>query len=159
MTQPDGLPLVESVEELLQMVELDDIIYYGVTAVRREQPGGPEDPTESTQLFVLHEGVRLEVRCRVVVETLDAAYQVDVASRFELQHPVEITEDVRQLFVEKVGLMAVYPYVRETITESAAKLRLGQPLMKLLRSGQVNITPLPPSEDQAPAEPNGPALV
>jgi hypothetical protein len=140
------LPLIGSAKDLLDLAELSDIVYYAVSATRRDE-AGPEGTSHEFAIFVLHDGARIEVRCRAVVDTSDAQYVVDASSRFELKHPVEITDDAKQEFVEKVGLMAVYPYIRETVAASAAKLRLAQPLVGLLQAGNVSITPTKPAAD------------
>ena len=143
MTTTEQLPLVESVQQLLGMAELEDVVYYGMSAVRRGE-NDPEKTSDSYALFVRHDGVRLEVRCRATVDTDDAQYVVDAASQFSLAEPVNITEVAQQEFVQKVGLLAVWPYIRETISANAAKLRLAPMQVKLLRAEDVHITATPP---------------
>lgn len=138
----EDLPLVVSAEQLLGLAELEDIVYYAVSATRRNEPG-PEVTTDAFALFVLHDGLRIEVRCRATIDTADAQYVVDAASRFALKQPITIAEDAKKEFVQRVGLMAVWPYIRESVAESAAKLRLGPLQLKLLRSEDIVMTSSP----------------
>lgn len=140
MTTTEQLPVVDSVKQLLKMAELEDVVYYGISAERRGESSDVDKVSDSYELFVRHDGVRLEVRCRATVDTDEAQYVVDAASRFLLAEPVEITERAQQEFVQKIGLLAVWPYIRETISANAAKLRLSPMQVKLLRADNIHIT-------------------
>jgi len=140
MTTTEQLRVVDSVQQLLDMAELEDVVYYGISAARRGESSDLDQVSDSYELFVRNDGVRLEVRCRATVDTDEAQYVVDAASRFSLAEPVEITERAQQDFVQKIGLLAVWPYIRETISANAAKLRLAPMQVKLLRAEDVHIT-------------------
>lgn len=143
MTTAARLPVIESAQQLLGLAELEDVVYYGMSAVRRDEEA-PGKASDSYALFVFHDELRLEVRCQATVDTDDAQFMVDAASRFLLSEPVSITEDARQEFVQKVGMLAVWPYIRETISANAAKLRLAPMQVRLLRAEDVHITSTPP---------------
>ncbi len=59
---------------------------------------------------------------------------------FTLREPIEASDAIITEFVERVGVMSVYPYLRESITQSGAKLGLDRPVLKLLRPGDIHIT-------------------
>jgi len=142
VTDPSETRVVATAAELVGLVELEDVIFYNVTSARRDEPG-PEQPSQVMQVFVQHDGPRLEVRVQVQVDTEDGRYLVDVSARFTTWETMVASDEVKQEFVERVGVMTVYPYIRETITTNAAKMRLVQPLMQLLRAGEAKLTPHP----------------
>ena len=61
---------------------------------------------------------------------------------------VDISDAALSEFVERVGVMTVYPYLRESIDQSAAKLGAARPTMKLLRPGDITVSV---SADETPS--------
>jgi len=122
---------------------LVDVVFYSVHSERYE--GEPRDIPEKTELDLMinlsRDGVRIEVRCTVAVNTSEASFVVDAASRFELSEDVEISAEATTDFVGKIGLMAVYPYLREAVYQAASKLRVAPPMLGLLTGSQANVRP------------------
>lgn len=136
--------------QLAGMVELRDIVFFQVHAERlNSTPKGAADgevqnePSQriGIQIQERHSETHIEVRCILEGETQDARYVIDAAAQYETETPVEINQDVVEAFVERVGVMAVYPYLREALQSAAAKLRLDAPVLGLLRPGGVKVTP------------------
>lgn len=128
---------VTDTHELLDLAELTDIVFYETGG--RRNPDLEESPL-SIQIALRREELGLEVRCRATVSGAGGEYVADASAVFTFQKPVEATDEVITEFVERVGVMAVYPYLRESITQSSAKLGLERPVLRLLRSGDVHLT-------------------
>jgi len=75
------------------------------------------------------------------VLTDEGRFMADVASRYDYTEPLSVRDSVLEEFTARVGVMAVYPFVRESIHQTAARLRLPAPLLGLLRHDQVELTP------------------
>ena len=140
---------VGDVAELASLVELRDIVYFKVHADRIEEgeaglEGDPDTGARRPQVAISvherHDETRMQVRCVLEAETADGRYVVDAAARYETESAVTFDEDVAREFVARVGVMAVYPYIREALHSAAAKLRLEPPVLGLLRPGGVSLT-------------------
>ncbi|MEE2061737.1 hypothetical protein [Rhodococcus artemisiae] len=129
---------VTDARELLDLAELTDIVFYE-TYARRTSDG--EDNPLAIQIALRREELVLEIRCRATVAGAGGEYLTDASAVFTLHEPIEAPDTVVAEFVERVGVMSVYPYLRESITQSAAKLGLDRPILKLLRPGDVHVTP------------------
>ena len=148
------LPMaVGDVAQLAGMVELRDIVFLRVHAERLESSWEGEGvhqvhqgpPQEiAIQIQERHSETRIEVRCILAGETRDGRYLVDAAAQYEIKTPVALSQDLVEAFVECVGVMAIYPYLRETLQSAASKLRLDAPVLGLLRPSGVTLTPLVP---------------
>lgn len=140
MTEPSNeLRTVIDVRELLHMAELTDIVYFEVCA-RRAEDDQPE-PGFSMNVKTRVEGNTLEVRCRAIAGGDGGEYLTDASAVFTLAEPIDVPAETAREFAEKVGVMAVYPYIRESMTQSGAKLGLNRPVLPLLRAGDVKLDP------------------
>lgn len=126
----------DSARELLERTELADIVFYE-TGGRRNPDA--EESRMNIQVAVRREELLLEVRCRATVSGAGGEYVADAAARFEFHEPVAASADAVTDFVERVGVLCVYPYLREAITQLAAKLGLERPVLRLLRPGDVHL--------------------
>lgn len=135
----DALPPrpVSDARELLDLAELTDIVFYETGA--RRSPDGKEEPL-SVRIALRREDLVLEVRCRATLAGAGGEYVADASSVFTLEQPIDASDEVIAEFVERVGVMSVYPYLRESISQSAAKLGLERPILKLLRQNEVHVT-------------------
>jgi len=131
---------VGDVQSLLGIVELRDIVFYEVSARRLPEPIDDEAGI-SLEVRVGFDERRVEVRLRGAHRSPLAEILVEAACLFEAAEAFIADPVVVQEFAEKVGVMAVYPYVREALTELAVKIRVPAPVMGLLRAGQVQLTP------------------
>ena len=128
---------VTDARELLELAELTDIVFYEVLG--RRTSNREEEPL-SIQIALRLEELLLEIRCRATVAGAGGEYVTDASAVFTLREPIDAHDGVVTEFVERVGVMAVYPYLRESISQSAAKLGLDRPILKLLRPGDVHVT-------------------
>lgn len=136
MSTSDRTSIIDA-KDLLTLTELDGIRYYETSARRREDN---RDTQVDIEIRLRRAEREIEVRCvaRVVGEGAD--YCADASALFTLSEPVEITESALAEFVERVGVMTVYPYLRESIHRSAATLGVARPTMKLLRPGDIRLS-------------------
>ncbi|MEV8238485.1 hypothetical protein AB0P23_24840 [Rhodococcus sp. NPDC077669] len=133
----DAPRTVTDARELLELSELTDVIFYEVSGRRTTDA---DTSSVSIQIALRHEALVIEVRCRATVTGAGGEYLSDASAVFTLNAPIAAAEQVITEFVERVGVMSVYPYLRESISQSAAKLGLERPVLKLLRPGEVHVT-------------------
>lgn len=137
---------VVNIADLAAMVELRDIAFFEVHAERSDAEISSDDAEIETpvnidiQVQERHAETQIEVRCKLRAEDRQARYTVDAAARYEVAWPVQLSAELMREFVERVGVMAVYPYLREALQDLASKLRLDAPVLGLLRPGGVSLT-------------------
>ncbi|MDZ7929042.1 MAG: hypothetical protein U5N21_02790 [Rhodococcus sp. (in: high G+C Gram-positive bacteria)] len=133
---------VTDVGELLAACELSDIVFYEVSALRMSETDSEPDkkPGFDMRIMTRIEPQRVEIRCRAQALGAGGQYVTDASSVFTMASPVEVDERVVREFAEKVGVMAVYPYIRESITQGGARLGLDRPILPLLRAGDVHLS-------------------
>lgn len=130
---------VGSAKELLDLLRLDSIEYYEVRGRRRSAPDSELETEPQLEILQRHADRDFEVRCRCSVEAPDASYFTDAAARFVSNEPLTMPDEVAREFVERVGLMAVYPFIRESILTTSTRLGAGRVVLGLLRPGRVQI--------------------
>lgn len=149
---------VETIEELLEILSLVAMKPFEHSALLTEQPettdpsGQPKEapadtgdagPTADTSLGFsdyLSE-TEMHLRFRLQVKHAGATYVADIASVYLMSEPIALNRSVLIEFAERVGIMSVFPYLRESISTSAARMGLTAPLVGLLRPGDFRIEP------------------
>jgi hypothetical protein len=153
MTKKTGKLTYSDVRKLLDASELTDVVVYEILGTRADTAA------ESFTLQVLTrlEDNEFEIRCKASVSGHGGRYDVDAGAVFALSEPGKIEEGTAREFAEKVGVMAVYPYLRATISQTASSLGLDRPVLPLLRSGAINLAKDSDSDGQSSSRKSLPA--
>ncbi|MGV9834309.1 SecB-like chaperone SecBL [Nocardia niigatensis] len=124
-----------SVQELLEASELVDILTYQLSAELSDEPATPL----SMRVLTRCEGGKLEVRIDAALNDSYGEYTLARSVIFSLPPERDVPQPLVEEFAEKVGVLAAYPYIREGISDLAARLGQPQPVLPLLRAGQVKL--------------------
>nr|WP_203607811.1 hypothetical protein [Streptomyces sp. SID11385] len=141
-------------EELQQLAELVDVVYYEVSGRRTDGFDGfdrPEDGEEwdsggdhaDLQLMQRMEGNLLAVRTRALVETAEGRLVADVAAHFRTPEPVRIPAAIAKRFAAVIATPVTRPYLREALHQSAVKLGIAAPLLPVLDLEDIGLLPTP----------------
>lgn len=85
-------------------------------------------------------GQVIETWFRVTFETQECRIVDTVKVEYSRSSTEEISEDVQKEFIEKVSIMAAFPYLREGVHSMGARLELGSiPLLPILRLGNFEV--------------------
>ncbi|MFE9907735.1 hypothetical protein [Streptomyces clavifer] len=141
---------VSSLEELQQLAELIDIVYYEVSARRSDgfdqlsddASEGESDDQAEIQLMQRMEGNQLAVRMRAMVVTAEGRMIADVAAVFKTPEPVSIPAAIAKRFASIIATPVTRPYLREAIHQSAVKLGIAAPLLSVLDLEDVGLLPV-----------------
>jgi hypothetical protein len=134
----ESLPEVNDVEELISLVTVRDVVFHEVQA--RRSPDHEDADDLSMEITVREGQQELGVRCRAKVAGAGGLYTADAEAVFTLARPARIKPATLREFIEQVGVMVVYPYLRSAITDGAAKLSLRRPILKILRPGDIQLS-------------------
>ncbi|MEU3860488.1 hypothetical protein AB0F03_24495 [Streptomyces sp. NPDC028722] len=140
---------VSSLEELQQLAELLDIVYYEVSGRRSDGFDQLNDDAEDEvggdhadiQLMQRMEGNRLAVRTRALVVTSEGRLVADVAAVFRTPEPVSIPAAIAKRFAAVIATPVTRPYLREAIHQAAVKLGIAAPLLSVLDLEEVGLLP------------------
>lgn len=153
MSEPQTPRQVESVIDLVQLVELSEFRCYRLMG---ERVTASDDREETQSLSILAGGDETHVECRVRMElgTESANLEADIGAVYTLPEPVEMTAAVVAEFIERVGLMAVFPFLREAVFTTASRMGVPPPVVGILRAGDAKVefdenTAWPPKQGQS----------
>lgn len=138
---------VAELQDFVNVTEVIGVHFLEVSGKRLQENRGP-DWQPVFEMSVQHRvnDETFETRFRVAVNAQDADYVADVAVVFALAEPVEPAAAVIVEFVERIAVMAAYPFVREAVASSATRLSAEVPLLGFLRAGQFKLTPPDPAD-------------
>lgn len=154
MTAPDKK--VESLPDLVAAVEL-----VGVTFIelRAERVAPREVDPDSMQIAIAQEVssevITLSFQGIIKMETADLVAAVQ--TRFAFTNPTDassIPEPVLEEFIEKLGIMTAYPYIRQGIHTLSTMLGIAPVTVGLLRAGTFELNAN--DSESVPADDNQP---
>lgn len=116
-------------------LKLDPTPGVGLAAAPTDVDGGEI----SIELRPMAWGQHIEVWFRIILDREDVRITAAAATLFSRESEDEVPEDVRVEFIEKVAVMAAYPYLRADVQNMAADLRIGSVTLDLLRQGQFRV--------------------
>lgn len=140
--------------DLLDISELTGIHTWEIRGQRRPDlaADNPDDGI-TPDVGIRVSDTSLETRMRVVVRVDGAEITADMAAEYTFDRRCVIGGEVAREFVERVAVMAVYPFIRESIFASASRLGVSAPVLGLIRAGEFRVEPL-----VAPAVPTSSSL-
>ncbi|SEE18909.1 hypothetical protein SAMN04489740_0844 [Arthrobacter alpinus] len=148
------------VRTLLDEVKLLGISYYELSASRSDTAIDVEESQSGIDiepLFTLgfarsNNSDRFQVRVKTEIQMDIGAIAVDVASEYELQNSTvaEVSDALILEFVNKVAMMTLIPYIRQSVSDLTARVFEVPLVMPMYRQGELTF---PPPETTAIAKP------
>lgn len=130
------MPKINDLRELVDRTEVVDVVFHEVAAKRSV---GATDDSLSMEIMARAGDEQIGVRLRAKVTGGGGEYEIDAEGIFALEAEADVEPGTLQEFIERVGVMVVYPYVREAVNDGAARLSLKRPVLKLLRTGDIKL--------------------
>jgi hypothetical protein len=130
---------ISEVDELVRLAELRDVIFYEVSGKRSGNEDSEPQPFVLRSMF-RHDATQLGTRFQVSVSGHGGDYIADAEAIFALSQPAEINPTALKEFIERVGVMVVYPFLREAVADVATRLSLRRPVLNLLRVGEARFS-------------------
>lgn len=133
--------------EVLPYLELEGFQTYELRARRRDEvhedelPDGLDTDGEGLAFLRMHANQnddQLMLRVAATSASDLLVINVDMAVRFVKAQAIHLDQDVLGVFIEKVAIMALFPYLRQAVHDLSS--RLGAPMtLHLLRAGGVSV--------------------
>lgn len=135
---------IQSIEELVAEVELIGIQTFEIGGKLRDAPVDPED----VNVFGVHtamqnDDLHLSTRFKLEFRGAAADIVVDAAAHYKFTVPTTYSRPLAIEFAERVGFMTVYPFLREAVFTTAARMELETPILGLMKAGQFTVEEQP----------------
>lgn len=131
---------ITDIMDLMEIISLQEIRHFELRGIVTGPPSTEDsDPDIAMEYSEFVDESSVHCRFRFTVETSDARYLTDLASVFALEEPASIDRLVMKDFAERVGFMAAFPYIRESLTTTASRMGRRAPLIGLMRPGDLQI--------------------
>lgn len=149
MTNKSKRPLIESVEDLVPLLTLSALRQYEVSGKRTE--AAPMEKSESTEVKVLtepqmdvqimenHNDQHIETRFRATVDNGVGVFLIDIGLLYNFSEPIDLGQTAINSFIERIAIMAAWPFIREGVATTAARMELPVPVLGLMKQGQASM--------------------
>ena len=136
------LRVIKNVQDLVESVEMADVQFYELTA-RRNEIFEESDDKEIDPTFLLQIGhpsdgigVRLAVEVSISRGTVRSDVGVIYTTKTKEDH-ISVPEEIGLEFANRVGVLALIPYLRESVASASLRV-LGKSInLPLFRAGQL----------------------
>jgi hypothetical protein len=135
----DPQAVISDVRELIALTELQDVVFWEISA-RRIEDNSEDRPLQIQAMARVGDEQQLGLRFRATISAQGGDFVADAEAIFAIAEQREIDPELIHEFVERVGIMVVFPFLRSAIAESATKLSLPRPVLTLIKAGQAQFT-------------------
>jgi hypothetical protein len=135
------LTTVNEIGELVPLIELKGIRFLETSSRLKEHDPDADMSGADMKISVQenHTDSLFDIRVGVVVDHPQADYMVKVGVQYATNEPVEVAPGVLRDMIEKLAIMAVFPYLREGIASLAARLEVTVPMLGIMRQGEFQL--------------------
>lgn len=135
---------VESIEELVQVLDLVDVTFVEERArlvVRGDDEANEDWPSHVNQLSITpsKDKTGIRFRFRYVLGQPDVEYVADLRVEYVAEQPFEVSQEIKLDFASRVAFMTTYPFIRASIFGSATRLGQPAPILGLVRQGEFEV--------------------
>lgn len=130
---------IASAAELVSVVELVGVMFYEIRAKRAITDAQVDVLGPVWGFAERHDESQLECRFHMTMTTEQADFFSDLGVVYDFSEPVVLSASAVTEFIEKVAIMAAFPFVRESIFTSAIRLGVPAPVMGLLKQGNFRL--------------------
>ncbi|GAA4152423.1 hypothetical protein [Leifsonia shinshuensis] len=134
--------VITEISELLQHGDIADVRFLSFSGEVLSEPHEDmedDDVRQTTQVLAGRNSDAIEVRMTITIDVREARYEATAGTQFRHDDDLDIAEDVVIEFAERIGVMTVYPFLREIISDMSGRLRQPNLTIPLLRAGQLNL--------------------
>lgn len=139
MNTDNSTTTTPDIYELVKNVDLTGVRYLEVSGRAKPEREEERETRISIKVQQTNDLNNIHVRFHFQVDHAQAVYNAEIALTYvtaqNYEHELSVLED----FIERVAVMAVFPYAREAVSTMAAKLELDVPILGILRLGEFTL--------------------
>lgn len=134
---------LNSVQDLLELSDIKGLDFHELSAKRNPEATGPatdgEDYSVKFDLSDMTTPTELNVRCRATLALQSSTLVVDVSAGYEFSEPCAYSPELRQEFMERVGMMSIYPFIRQNFHAMSVQIGETPILLPILRANSIKL--------------------
>jgi hypothetical protein len=130
---------LQTIADLVSALELSGVHYVEISARRVWDRDADTEAAFEMAVQTRVDPTTFAQRFRLAMGHLVADYIVEVETIYTATSPITFKEEAGHEFIERVAVMAAYPFIREAVATSAARLEVEVPVLGLLRAGQFKL--------------------
>lgn len=139
MTTPDLPVVLDNIQTFVDLVELRDVKVMGLSGVLEAEPEEDAETEFELSFAPAFKSSGLRTRFKIEFSNGQARFMADMAAHWEFPHSVAFDAGVVIEFAERVAFMTVYPYLRESIASTAARLNQPIPTLGLVKANHFSL--------------------
>lgn len=131
--------VLDEIQKFVNHVELRDVQVMGFSGTLT---GDPEDEAETgfeLTFAPAFQSAGLRTRFKIEFSNGKATFMADMAAHWEFPDAVSFRADTVIEFAERVAFMTVYPYLRESIATTAARMNQPIPTLGLVKPNHFSL--------------------
>lgn len=130
--------MISTLQQAAHAAHLIGINFHNVSGRRKEDVSKNNKPDVAISIATTeqHDEKSLSCRFSLTADHPEADYSIEVEIRYELSDSVQWSEDLLRGFIEEIAIMAAFPYLREGLAGTAARLGADVPFLGILRRGE-----------------------
>jgi len=142
---------IDTVEDLIEFINLTGVHTYEVSGRRAEPNGDADTAPEPIALEIReqHDDSRIVARFRATMKAGGCHLVADIGAKYEFSEQLSLSQPAIERFLERVAVMAAWPFIRETLASTAARMEIPVPLLGLIKQGDLHIGPSVEADDVA----------
>lgn len=147
----EGHKWIATVEELVEHIELTGLRAFEISGKRADPAPGatlPEPREDShpvaaavaMEIMESHTSDSIQTRFRAIVQHDDGDYVADFGLSYTFSEPLSLSEEAVHGLLSRVAVMSAWPFIREAVASTAARMELEVPILGLVKQGQFELT-------------------
>lgn len=131
-----------SLTELSAVVNLTSVDFQELTARRTDEPdrsGAQRSANSELSISATRRNNEISVHCGLDHVTTEASFRVAVVATFHASESFEIEDAVMTAFVQEIGLVTLYPFIRQAVHRLSSDLVGAPVILGLLQPGQLRL--------------------
>lgn len=145
MSTPTLPVVLDDIQKFVELVELRDVKVMGFSGTLEADPEEDAETEFELSFAPAFKSAGLRTRFKIEFSNGKATFMADMVARWDFPHPVTFKADTVIEFAERVAFMTVYPYLRESIASTAARMNQPVPTLGLVKANHFSLDADPDS--------------
>lgn len=131
--------ILDEIQKFVELIELKDVAVMGLSGMLNAEPKDDQEPRFDLSFAPAFKRTGLRTRFRIEFDNGKATFMADMAAHWVFPQPVTFVAETVIEFAERVAFMTVYPYLRESIASTAARMNQPVPTLGLIKANHFSL--------------------
>jgi hypothetical protein len=131
--------VLDQIQKFVDLVELKDVQVMGLSGTLVTEPDEEAETGFELSFAPAFNSAGLRTRFKIEFNNGKAIFMADMAAHWEFPHEVRFQAATVIEFAERIAFMTVYPYLRESIATTAARMNQPIPTLGLVKQNHFSL--------------------